>query len=134
MRITWRDWTATVFVAVAALMYAMWRSEGEVLGMSSPRAIGLTVLLLGLAASVTAVVFGVGEGLFRANKLYLAITSLIGLVALVAGIVVLVNESEDWLAALVASTVVLWAISTVRHAMPSREIGRRAPTAGATAG
>jgi len=134
MRITWRDWTATVLVAVAALMYARWLSEEEVLGISSPRMLGLTVLLLGLAASVTAVVFGVGEGLLRAPKLYLAITSLIGLVALVAGIWVLVNESEDMLAALVAATVVLWLISTVRHAMLGREVGRHAPSAGAVAG
>jgi len=133
MRITWRDWTATALVAVAALMYAVWLSEGEVLGISSPRMMALIVLGLGLVASATAVVFGVGEGLLRANKLYLAITSLIGLVALVAGIVVLVNENEDMLAVLVASTAVLWLISTVRHAMLGRQVGQ-APSVGAVAG
>jgi hypothetical protein len=134
MRITWRDWTATVLVAAAALVYGVWWSEGEVLGMSSPRAIAVTVLVLGLIASVTAVVFGVGEGLLRANKLYLAITSLLGLLALAAGIVVLVNESEDWLAALVASTVALWLLSTVRHAILGRAAVRPTPSTGAATG
>jgi choline-glycine betaine transporter len=116
MGLSWRDGVATICVAVVGILYAVWRSESEVFGMSSARAIGLTVLLLGLAASVTAVVFGVGEGLLRASKLYLALTSLLGLVALVAGIVVLAKQSEAMLGALVASTCVLWAVSTVRHA------------------
>jgi uncharacterized RDD family membrane protein YckC len=116
MRLSWRDGVATICVAAVGILYAVWRSESEVFGMSSARAIGLTVLLLGLAASVTAVVFGVGEGLLRASKLYLALMSLLGLVALVAGIVVLVKQSEAMLGALVASTCVLWAVSTVRHA------------------
>lgn len=120
MRLSWRDGVATVCVAAAALLYAVWLSEEEVLGISGARALGVTVLLLGLAASVTAVVFGVGEGLLRASKLYLAIASVIGLAALVTGILVLVNESEAMLATLVASTVVLWLISTVRHAMGER--------------
>ena len=70
---------------------------------------------LGLAASVTAVVYGVGAGLLRASKLYLAIASLMGLVALIAGVIALMNVNEAMLAALVAATVVLWAMSTVRH-------------------
>lgn len=134
MRLTWRDWTATILVAGAVLMYAVWWSEGEVLGMSSARTLGLIVLLLGLASSVTAVVFGVGEGLLQTNKLYLAVTSVLGLVALVAGIIVLVNDDEGMLAALVISTAALWLMSTVRHATLGRAAQRRHPSAGAVAG
>lgn len=134
MRLTWRDWVATVCVVVAALMYAVWLSQEEVLGISGARALGLIVLLLGLAASVTAVVFGVGEGLLRAPKPYLAVTSLIGLAALVAGIVVLVNESEAMLATLVATTVGLWVISTVRHAMGEERSHAKHAFKGSTAG
>ena len=70
---------------------------------------------LGLAASVTAVVYGVGAGLLRASKMYLTIASLMGLVALMAGVIALMNVNEAMLAALVAATVALWAMSTVRH-------------------
>jgi hypothetical protein len=96
----------------------------EVLGLSGARALAVAVLLLGLAASVTAVVFGVGEGLLHASKYYLAITSLFGVAALVAGIIVLLNESEAMLATLVGTTVVLWFVSTARHATGEPGAGR----------
>jgi hypothetical protein len=125
---------ATLCVAAAALLYIVWLAEEEVLGISGTRALAVMVLLLGLAASVTAVVFGIGEGLLRASTFYLAIASLIGLAALVAGIIVLVNESRVMLATLVGSTVVLWLISTVRHATGAprtRRTGRASGGGGA---
>ena len=112
MRLSWRDGLATAFVGIGAVLYILWWSGVEVLG---PRAIAGVVFGLGLAASVTAVVYGVGAGLLRASKLYLAIASLIGLVALIAGVIAIANVNEAMLATLVAATVVLWAISTVRH-------------------
>jgi hypothetical protein len=130
MRLTWRDGFATLCVGAAAVLYTVWLSEKEVLGMSGARTVGITVLLLGLAASVIAVVFGVGEGLLRASKVYLAAASVIGLGAVVTGILVLISESEAMLGALVASTAVLWAVSTIRHAIAGRHPRDRAvPTA-----
>jgi hypothetical protein len=121
MHLSWRDWLATAFVAVAAVVYTFWLAGVEVFGVSGPRAVAATVFVLGLAASVTSVVYGVGAGLLRANKAYLAITSLFGLAALVTGIIALVDENETMLAALFASTVVLWLMSTVRHGMSAAE-------------
>ena len=112
MRLSWRDGLATVFVGTGAVLYILWLSGVDVLG---PRVLAGVVFGLGLAASVTAVVYGVGAGLLRASKLYLAIASLIGLVALVAGVIAITNISEAMLATLVTATVVLWAMSTVRH-------------------
>lgn len=124
MRLTWRDTLATVFVLAAGILYLLWLAEIEVFGMSSPRAIGFVVMVLGVAASVTAVVYGVGAGLLQASKLYLVVTSLIGLGALVAGIMAIVEENEPMLGALVIATAVLWLMSTVRHALiAGREIG-----------
>ena len=57
------------------------------------------------------------DGLLRGSRAYLAVTSSIGLGALVAGVVALVAGRESMLGLLVAATVVLWTISTVRHAM-----------------
>src|SRR5512141_2172414 len=123
MRLTWRDTLATVFVLAAAVLYLLWLAEIEVFGMSSPRAIGAVVMVLGLAASVTAVVYGVGAGLMQAPRIYLAVTSLIGLGALVAGIMAIADANEPMLAALVIGTVVLWVVSTARHALiAGREI------------
>lgn len=117
MRLTWRDALATVFVLAAVVVYGLWVVDDEVLGMSSVRSVGLVVMVLGLAASVTAVVYGVGAGLMRASKVYLVVTSLFGLGALVAGVLVLVDESEPMLGGLVAATAILWLMSTIRHAL-----------------
>jgi len=46
---------------------------------------------------------------------YVVPASLVGSVAFVAGIVTLVSANETTLALLVAATVTLWAMSTVRH-------------------
>lgn len=117
MRLTWRDTLATIFVLAGAILYLLWLADIEVVGISSARAVGGVVMVLGLAASVTAVVYGVGAGLMQAPKVYLVVTSLLGLAALVAGIFVLTDPSESMLGLLVASTVVLWLMSTVRHAL-----------------
>jgi hypothetical protein len=116
MRLTWRDGLATMFVVAAAILYALWLGGIEVFGMGI-RGLGGTVLALGLAASVTAVVYGVGAGLLRAPKVYLAIASALGLVALVSGVFTLVNASEPMFGLLVAATVALWMMATVRHAI-----------------
>jgi hypothetical protein len=117
MRLSWRDGLATLFVGFGAIVYVLWLAEAEMPGFSEVRPLAGLVLGLGLAASVTAVVYGVGAGLLRASKTYLVIASLLGLVALVAGVIALVNADETMLAALVAATVALWLIATVRHAL-----------------
>jgi hypothetical protein len=121
MRLSWRDWLATAFVAVGAIYYAMFMAGTDALGASTPELVAGVVLICGFVASFTAVVYGVGEGLFRANKIYLAITSLLGLAALATGVGAILSGNEAALATLVASTVLLWVMSTVRHAMGSAD-------------
>lgn len=124
MRLSWRDGLATVFVAAAGVLYALWLAGTDLLGISETRVVAGVVLGLGLAASVTAVVYGVGAGLLRANKAYLTIASLIGLAALIAGVIALATDNEAMLATLVAATVALWLMSTVRHAIPATDTRR----------
>ncbi len=115
LRLTWRDAVATLLVGAAGLLYVVWLTVTGDPGASGTRLVGALVLGLGLAASFVSVVFGIGAGLFRASKAYLAIASLIGLGALVAGVMTLVNGDAAMLATLVATTLVLWLISTARH-------------------
>lgn len=67
------------------------------------------------------------EGLWHGSKTYLVATSLVGLGAFVAALFALVDADELMLGLLVAATVVLWAVSTVRH---SAAVGAAARTAG----
>jgi hypothetical protein len=110
-----RDRLATLFVALASLSYLGWALLVEDPDETGVRVIAAVVLMLGFAASASAVVPGFGE-LLHGSKVYLALTSLIGLGALIAGIAALVDASESMLGVLVATTLTLWAISTVRHA------------------
>jgi hypothetical protein len=114
MRLPTRDIIATTAVAVAVLLWALWVADATLSGLSSDRATGLAVLVLGFVASASAVVPGFGD-LMHGNKSYLAGTSVLGLLALIAGIVTLVSPSSTALALLVAALAALWVISTWHH-------------------
>ncbi len=109
-----QDRLATVFVTAGALVYVLWLLGVGSQGASGVRVVAGIILGLGFGASASAVVPGF-DRLIHGSKSYLAITSLLGLAALVAAIAALVTGNEAMLGVLVATTVVLWAVSTIRH-------------------
>jgi hypothetical protein len=58
--------------------------------------------------------------LLHGNKAYLAVTSLLGLGALIAGLVMLIAASETGFAVLTAVLLVLWVITTAHHVLLAR--------------
>lgn len=129
MRIPMRDRIATLLVALAVVVYGLWATGSALPGMDGIRITGLVVLGLGFAASASAVVPGFDE-LLHGNKLYMIVTSLIGLVAFAGGVVMLVGSSEVALGVVMAAMVVLWMIATIHHtvlAQAGRASGYRAP-------
>ena len=114
MRIPKRDLIATSLVGVAGLLYVLWAIGFAPPGMSGTRATGIVILALGFAASASAVVPSFDQ-LLHGNKAYLAVTSLIGLIALIAGVQMLVASSELGLGVMMAAMLVLWLISTIHH-------------------
>jgi hypothetical protein len=112
MSIPWRDRVATAVVAIATLVYALWLAGP--LDWLTTGAVALMVLALGIVASASAVVPGFA-GLIHGSKLYLATTSLTGLVASVAGVLTVLQATEETLAVLVIATIGLWSAATVRH-------------------
>ncbi len=116
MRFTKRDIIATTYVAVAAAVYGLWVSGAALPGLHSTRATGSLALALGFAASATAVVPTFAQ-LLRGNKLYLAITALVGVVAVVGGVLALAAASDGALAVMMLAMVGLWAIATVHHSL-----------------
>jgi hypothetical protein len=110
---------ATLFVAAAGFVYGLWLT-GVGLANTSSRVVGAVVFGLGAAACTTnqaemAVVYGAGDRR-RPPMAYVVVASLVGFVALVAGIATLVTGNEGTLAVLAATTGALWAMATVRHA------------------
>ncbi len=126
----WRDRIASALVAAAVVIYTLWLVMVDDPGESAIRAVVATVLLLGFAASATAVVPGFGE-LIHGPRTYLVVASLLGLVALGAGVVAFIDVNTTMLAVLVTATVVMWVMASLRHirassAMPVGAQGQRA--------
>jgi hypothetical protein len=125
-----RDVMATVLVAVAGVLFWLWAADSAPSSLKSVRATGLVILTLGFGASASAVIPGF-ERLLHGNGLYLAVTSAIGLVALAAGVWVLLASSEAGLAVLMGAMAALWLIATVHHGVLAGEAasrGRPGPT------
>lgn len=114
MRLPRKDIIATSAVAVAVVLYVLWLADATVLGLSSTRATGFAVLVLGFVASAVAVVPSFDQ-LIHGNRLYLAASSVLGVAALAAGVVMLWTASGTALAWLVVVLVTLWAIATTHH-------------------
>lgn len=109
-----QDRFATTLVGVAVLVAVGWFLPVPGARDIDVRVVTVGVLALGMAASVAAVVPGFA-GLIHGSRLYLLGTSVLGLVALGAAIMTVVNGTESTLAALVIVMVVLWVAATVRH-------------------
>jgi preprotein translocase subunit SecG len=116
MHLPTRDIIATCLVAASGLLYLLWAIGSTLPGMSSTRATGVAVLALGFAASASAVVPTFGQ-LLHGSKTYLAITSLIGLAALAAGVQMLITASGAALTVVMAAMAVLWLIATIHHSL-----------------
>ena len=118
MNITARDRLATILVAASAITYGLWLSG--LLGGLTPDAVAVVILALGFLASASAVVPDFAA-LLRGSRAYLAAASLLGLVALVSGMLTVVNATGETLPVLEAATIVLWAAATARHASTNRD-------------
>jgi hypothetical protein len=90
MRLGRRDVIATVRVLAGVLVYALWLADHPVPGLSSVRVVTLVVLGTGVAGSASAVVPSFAQ-LLDGSELYMAVTSLVGALALGAGVLAVVR-------------------------------------------
>jgi hypothetical protein len=116
MNLQKRDLAATGLVLAAGVIYLLWLFDSVPAALSDVRATGAVILVLGFAASATAVVPTFGQ-LLHGNKAYLAVTSLLGMVALIAGVVMLVGSSQMALAVVMLGMITMWLIATIHHTL-----------------
>ena len=129
-----RDLAATGLVSGAGIIYLLWLLEYLPTPVSGVRVTGAVILALGFAASAIAVV-PTFDRLLHGNKAYMALTSLIGLAALIAGTVMLIGTNATALAVVMTAMVTLWAIATVHHsALAQAASPRSTDQEGETAG
>ena len=129
MQLPKRDVIAGGLVIAAVVLYMLWDGGSAVPGLGSTRATGIGVFVLGIAASASAVV-PMFDQLIHGNRAYLAVTSLIGAVTAVSGVVMVVSASEVALTMVLVAMVVLWVIATIHHSVleTSRPQRTNAPT------
>ena len=116
MRLSWRDGSATLLVAAAAVLYALWAADALMPGVST-RWMTVITFALGVAACTAnqrqlGEVYGATREGPRPSGLYIALATALGIVMLAAGILAFVLASEAILATLVAAMVALWLAAT----------------------
>jgi hypothetical protein len=116
MKLTFRDLIAPSFVGAGLLVYVLWLLGAGWPGTAGVRVATAVVLVFGFVASASAVVPGFGD-LLHGSKAYLAGASLLGSGALAAGLWALLDASSLALGLLVGADLLLWAGSTIRHAL-----------------
>jgi hypothetical protein len=109
-----RDVFATALIGIAVLLYMAWAAGVASPWLADVQPVALLVLVLGVAASVSAVVPGWDE-LVHDWRLYFGAASVVGLVAFIAGLWAVVAGEPAALGLMVLATVLLWAMSTYRH-------------------
>ena len=134
MRLTSRDGLATLLVAAAAVLYALW-AVGALMPGVSTRWMTVIAFAFGVAACTAnqrelGQVYGATRESRRLSGLYIALATALGVVILAAGILAFVLASEALLATLVAAMIALWLIATGRYVLTGRHLQLRAhPTA-----
>ncbi len=123
MKLAKKDLLATLFVGAGAVVYLLWLLGIGWSGATGVRVVAAAVLVLGIAASASAVVPGFGD-LMHGSKAYMAGASLLGAGALAAGLIALLQASGLALGLLVGADLLLWAGSTARHTLAA---GRAQP-------
>jgi hypothetical protein len=113
MTLTWRDGVATLLAAAVVLVaVSVVQGWGWPL-LGSYRAGSVAILVIGMAMCAT------GNSATQNGSVkdpYTAVTTVLGIVTLGIAIWAIVADTETSMVALTASTITLWAISTIAHA------------------
>ncbi len=121
MRLTWKDAVTTFFMVVIAAAYVAFLGGTSLWLISSARGTACAALVLGIAGgcalSSAADLYTGPQS--RSTQAVAGLATLGGVIALVAGVAAMLTGSTVALAILVAATIALWLIATMRHALPA---------------
>ena len=118
MRLTWKDATATLLIGAIVAVYLAFLNGTSLWLISSARGTTAAVLVLGTAGCAMRDLHATGRS--RSARVFLAVATALGVLALAAGLIGLITGSTVALTVLVAGTIALWLIATVRHAVTLR--------------
>jgi hypothetical protein len=122
MRPTWKDAAATAIVSGVVALYIAFLSGAGLPLVSSARAMGLAVLVLGLIACAVG-----GTALPTDKNPWTNLLSFFGTIAFLTAVLVMILGSEMLLAVLVGTTVALWLAASLRHSFGAQPAPDKAP-------
>lgn len=118
MRLTWKDAVATLFMGAIVAVYVAYLNGTSAWLISTARGTTTAVLVLGFVGGCA--LGGLAEAYTGAKSrsalAFTVIATMLGLTALTAAIVGLITGGTVALAVLVAATLALWLVATIRHA------------------
>lgn len=123
MRLTWKDAGATLLVAAAVAVSVPFLTGAEVPLMAGARPLAAAVFGLGVAACI---VNGIGMSIAQLDRVAdgwargLAWLATLAFVALIA---TLISGDRIALGVLVGTVVLMWLLTSVRHAVVGRSTG-----------
>jgi hypothetical protein len=119
MRLTWKDAVATLFMAAVVAVYVAYLNGTSAWLISTARGTTTAVLVLGFVGGCA--LGGLAEAYTgaktRSALAFTVIATILGLTALTAAIAGLITGGTVALAVLVAATLALWLVATIRHAV-----------------
>jgi len=115
MGLTWRDLVSSVTAVVMVLAYASFLYRTGVPLLSSAWATSAVELVLGAVCAVTVAVDLHTRQLPRQGVIFRRITTVLGTIALLAGLAGLVANSGHAVEILVVTTVFLWLTAFIWH-------------------
>src|SRR5512142_3408563 len=116
MRLAWKDAVSAMFMAAIVVIYAAFLNSTTAWLISSARGTAAAVLVLGIVGGC-AMSAAAEQYQGKRAPAYTSFMSVLGAVALVAGVIALITASTVALAILVVATLALWLVATVRHAI-----------------
>jgi hypothetical protein len=122
MSLTWKDAVATLFMAAIVAVYVAFLNGTSLWLTSSARGTTCAVLVLGMVGGCA---LGAAGQLYAGTQSqpqdpFTILATMAGMAALVAAVIGLITGGTVALAALVATTLALWLIATMRHALTAR--------------
>jgi hypothetical protein len=117
MGLTWRDLVSSVAVTVMVVAYALFAYGTSLLLLSSAWAASAVELVLGSICAVTAAGDLHTQPQPRQGVIFRRITTVLGAIALLAGLAGLIANSAHAVEILVVTTTFLWLTGTIWHVL-----------------
>jgi hypothetical protein len=115
MGLTWRDVVSSVAIGLLILVFGAFEARSSLLFLSTAWAASCTGLVLAICCAVAAAIDLHTQPQPRAGVIIRKSTTVVGTIALLAGLAGVIGNSGPALEMLVMTTMVLWLVATCWH-------------------